>query len=78
MGAKKLSNMQLELLKLFSFDLSQEQLSEIKFLLQNYFAKNVSSEIDKLFEENNWGLIKYKSGLKSICGQKIMIDECGD
>ena len=54
-AARKLSNMQLELLKVFSMDLSEEQLHEIKDLLTNYFANNVSDTMDKLFEDNNWG-----------------------
>jgi len=54
-AAKKLSNMQLELLKVFSIDLSEEQLMEIKTLLTNYFANKVTTEIDALFEENQWG-----------------------
>ena len=54
-AARKLSNIQLELLKLFSVDLSEDQLKEIKELLTNYFADKVTSEMDKLFEENGWG-----------------------
>ena len=54
-AAKKLSNLQLELLKVFSVDLSDEQLMEIKDLLNQYFADKVSSEMDKLFEEKGWG-----------------------
>jgi len=54
-NAKKLSNIQLELLKVFSFDLSEEQLKEIKELLSNYFADKITNQMDQLFEENNWG-----------------------
>jgi len=53
--ARKLSNIQLELLKVFSVDLSDEQLMEIKDLLVKYFANKVTDEMDKLFEDNNWG-----------------------
>ena len=56
MGAiKKLSNAQLELLKVFSVDLSEEQLKEIKDLLVKYFADKVTNEMDKLFQKNGWG-----------------------
>ena len=36
-------------------DLSDEQLLEIKSLLTNYFAQKATEEMDKIFEENNWG-----------------------
>ena len=54
-AAKKLSNLQLELLKVFSFELSEEQIKEIKSLLSAYFADKVTSEMDDLFQANNWG-----------------------
>lgn len=54
-AARKLSNLQLELLKIFSVDLSEEQLKEIKNLLTQYFADKVTTEMDKLFEEKGWG-----------------------
>jgi len=54
-AAKKLNNTQLEILKIFSVDLSNEQLGEIKTLLVKYFAEKVTTEMDVLFEKNNWG-----------------------
>jgi len=54
-AAKKLNNTQLEILKMFSIDLSNEQLGEIKTLLVKYFAEKVTTEMDALFENNNWG-----------------------
>ncbi len=54
-AAKNLSNLQLELLRVFNFELSEEQLKEIRALLADYFASKVSSEMDALFEENEWG-----------------------
>jgi hypothetical protein len=54
-ATKKLSNLQLELLRVFSFELSEKQLLEIRALLANYFANKVSTEMDSLFEENEWG-----------------------
>lgn len=54
-ATKKLSNLQLELLRVFSFELSEEQLVEIRGLLADYFANNVSGEMDALFEVNQWG-----------------------
>lgn len=54
-STKKLSNLQLELLRVFSFDLSEKQLLEIRGLLANYFANKVSEEMDSLFDSNQWG-----------------------
>ncbi|MBK7475351.1 MAG: hypothetical protein KBG02_00315 [Haliscomenobacter sp.] len=53
--AKKLTNLQLELLKVFRFDIPDDQLLEIRSFLRNYFANKVTSEMDQLFESNQWG-----------------------
>ncbi|WP_262249768.1 hypothetical protein [Parapedobacter soli] len=50
----KLSNAQLELLKLFKYDLSGKQLAEMKNMLSKYFADTASDEMDQLWEKNNW------------------------
>ncbi len=49
----KLTNLQLELLKVFSVKLNDEQLKEIKSILSNYFAEKASDEMDGLWEKNN-------------------------
>ena len=54
MQAHNLSNLQLELLKVFSYQLNNQQLGDIKKLLTNYFAEQATQEMDKLWEENNW------------------------
>ena len=51
--ATQFSNMQLELLKMFKYDLSEHQLLEIKKLLSEYFANKATDEMDRLWEENN-------------------------
>ncbi len=51
----KLTNLQLELLKIFSFDLSDEQLQEIKVLLSKHFADKITAEMGNLFDSNGWG-----------------------
>ncbi len=51
---KPLSNLQLEILKIYSFDLKEEQLLEIKDLLAKYFADKASDSMDELWEKNNW------------------------
>jgi len=50
----KLTNVQIELLKLFQYNLPEKQLAEIKNMLAKYFAKTATAEMDKLWEENNW------------------------
>jgi len=59
-----LSNLQLELLKIFSFDISDEQLLEIKSILVNYFADKITNDIDQLFEDEGWGLEKIEEWSK--------------
>lgn len=54
MGAEKLSNIQLELIKLYQYSIDEEQLLEIKKLLGNYFAKKATDEMDALWKKNNW------------------------
>jgi len=54
-AAKRLTNLQLELLEVFKYELSEEQIKEIRSLLANYFAEKVTNDIDKLFEEKGWG-----------------------
>jgi hypothetical protein len=50
----KLSNLQLELLKIFSFNVPEEQLLDIKEILSRYFAEKASDEMDRLWEERGW------------------------
>jgi len=50
----KLTNVQIELLKLFQYNLPEKQLAEIKNILAKYFANTATAEMDKLWEENNW------------------------
>ena len=56
METRKLTNLQLELLKLFSFQLNQSQLIEIKNLLAKYFAEQATIEMDNLWDKNNWNI----------------------
>ena len=46
-----LSNLQVELLKLYANDTSEENLHEIKLLLTNYFAEKATQAMDKVWEE---------------------------
>lgn len=59
-----LSNLQLELLKIYSFNISNNQLLEIKSILSKYFANRISEDIDNLFEEKGWNENKIKEWSK--------------
>lgn len=50
----KLSNLQLELLKLFAKNIPEQQLIEIKQLLVQYFAQKATDEMDKLWDERGY------------------------
>ena len=47
-----LSNMQLELLKLYSTDINENELEEVKNYLAKFFAKKAINEVDKLWDRN--------------------------
>ncbi len=51
----KFTKAQLDLLKLFSREVPDENWIEIKTLISKYFADKASEEMDKLFEQNGWG-----------------------
>lgn len=53
-AVKGLTNLQLELLKMFSIPLKEDQLKEIKALLSRYFAEKATEEMDALWDANNW------------------------
>lgn len=48
-----LSPLQLELLKIYSFQHTEEDLIAIKKLLANYFSNKLIDEVDKTVEEKN-------------------------
>ena len=48
----RLTNLQQELLKIFSIELSDKELLEIKHLLATHFASKASDEMDRLWETN--------------------------
>ena len=48
------TNAQLELLKLFSRNFSEEELLEMKRQLAQFFAKKAITEADKIWEKKGW------------------------
>ena len=53
-NSKNFSNIQLELLKLYSTDIKNSELLEIKNYLANFFAKKAISEADAIWESENF------------------------
>lgn len=51
---KPLSNLQIELLQLYSQNVSEEDLVVIKRLLARYFANRASDAMDELWEQEAW------------------------
>jgi len=49
-----LSNVQEEILKLYSLDLSPEELTELKTLLGKYYAMKASKEADRIWEKEQF------------------------
>ncbi len=49
-----LSNLQLELVKLFRYELPDTQLLEIRRMLARYFAQKVTDEMSELWDEQGW------------------------
>ena len=52
--AGSLSNLQLELLKLYSTGIADQQLLDIKRMLAAYFAEIIDREMSLLWEEKGW------------------------
>ncbi len=52
----KMTNLQLEIIKMFKYDLAESQLIELKELLSTYFTNKVDSEMDKVCNEKEWSI----------------------
>ena len=51
---KPLTNLQLELLRIYSMEVAESDLMAIRRLIARYFADKASDEMDRLWDENNW------------------------
>lgn len=49
----KLNAVQIHLLKMFARPMNEQDLTEIKGILSNYYAQKVDAESDKLWEEKS-------------------------
>lgn len=52
--ATPLTNLQLELLKVFSCQLPEEEILEIKQLLSNFFAERLKKRVSKTWKEKGY------------------------
>ncbi len=52
--AKPLTNIQIQILKNFEFQVNDEALKEFQQLLASFFAKRAQDEFDKLWKERGW------------------------
>ena len=52
--SQKLSNLQLELLKLYAMNVSEEELRDIKRMLAKYFMEKAMDEADKVWDERGY------------------------
>ena len=48
------TNVQLEILKVFSHNLSKEELVDFKLTLAHYFSKKLVAAADKVWDEEGW------------------------
>lgn len=49
-----LTNLQLEILKLYSFDLSEGELLELKHVLAQHFAARLTKRVDTIWQEKGY------------------------
>jgi len=50
-----LSNVQVEILQTFNYDLNEAELASFKKMLVDYFAERISDDIDAFFATEGWG-----------------------
>lgn len=51
---KPLSNVQLEILKAFSYDLNEEELSKFRDVIARFFAQKAMDSADEIWEKDEW------------------------
>lgn len=51
---QRLSNLQMELLKLYPYNVSDSEINDIRKLLADYFAKRVDDELSQLWKQKDW------------------------
>jgi hypothetical protein len=64
-ASQKLSNLQLELLRLYTRPISEDDLMVIRTFLSDYFAKKAIQEANRVWDEQNWNEDKVQKLLNS-------------
>jgi hypothetical protein len=54
MIAQPLTNVQIELLKIFAYQVDEQTLLVLRDMLSDFFAKQATQQFDMLWEKNNW------------------------
>ena len=62
---KPLSNVQIELLKAFQHELSDEDIIALRQLLSDFFAQRSIEAANKVWDEQNWNNEKVETLLKT-------------
>ncbi len=70
-NANKLSALQLELLKSLKYMATEKQLSEIRYLLRFYFARQLDAAIEKTETERGYSAAVYESWLKTNAASHV-------
>lgn len=63
--SEPLTNLQLEILKAFSHQLSDEDLQALRKLIADFFAKRAIAEANKVWDEEKWDEGKAKELLNT-------------
>ncbi len=51
--SQSLTKLQLEILKIYSTDISEDELKELKIILADYYAKKAIQAADDFYQKNN-------------------------
>ena len=62
----KLNLVQLHLLELFSKDMTEQELLDIKGLLVEYYSQKVDKEMDQIWEKRNYSQESFKEATQNL------------
>jgi hypothetical protein len=67
----RLSNLQIELLKLYPYSVSEKELTDIRKMLADYFGQKIDNQMDELWERMTGTIRPLKPGNQSIFAAKF-------